>query len=224
MLIQTNYLEESLETYRYLSDSNVDWGQGLREAQQYLQQRDIRDCWLAYFGTADPAYYHLPCKPLPDPFLRWWHTPMEVPPPTYHGVVLINATELAAPYWGSGPLNPYAQFLYRRPVANIGGSILVFEGDVDLRWASAIAHMYKAWDFLGAHNQEAAIQEALKAENLAPDHPGPPYILGYILAKAKRTDAARIQLQAALKLAEAADPDYQWLWVVATKAALAILP
>ncbi len=55
--------------------------------------------------------------------------------------------------------------------------------------------MYKAWDFIAAKNQEAAIQEALKAGELAPDHPGPPFIIGYILAQAKRTEAARIQFE-----------------------------
>ena len=82
-----------------------------------------------------------------------------------------------------------------KPVANIGGSVLVYEGNVDLRRASAIAHMYKAWDYIAAKNQEAAIQEALKAGELAPDHPGPPFIVGYILAQAKRTEAARIQFE-----------------------------
>jgi tetratricopeptide (TPR) repeat protein len=212
------------QTYRYLSDSNVDWGQGLREAGQYLERRNVKDCWLAYFGTADPAYYHLPCKPLPDPFLKWWNTPIPVPPAVFHGVVLINATELAAPYWGLGPLNPYSSFLRVRPAAVIGGSILVYDGNVDLRSASAFGHMYKAWDDIAAKNQEAAIQEALIAADLAPDHPGAPFIVGYVLAQEKRTEAAREQFETALKLAEAARPEFQGLWVWATKAQLAALP
>ena len=212
------------KTYRTLSDSNADWGQGLREAGEYLARRNIRDCWLAYFGTADPAYYHLPCKALPDPYLRWWNDPIPFPPETYHGVVLINATEMAAPYWGSEALNPYIHFLHVKPVANIGGSILVFEGDIDLRRPSALGHMYKAWDLITAKNQEAAIQEALKAEDIFPTHPGPPFIIGYILAQAKRTEAARIQFETSLKLAEGADPAFQSLWVIASKAQLAILP
>jgi hypothetical protein len=212
------------ETYRSLSESNVDWGQGLREAGQYLERRNLKDCWLAYSGTADPAYYHLPCKPLPDPFLAWWQVPVQVPPETFHGVVLICAAELAAPYWGWDQLNPYHHFLHVKPVANIGGSILVYEGDVDLRRASAIAHMYKAWDFLNAKNQEAAIQEALKAGEISPDHPGPPYIVGYILAKAKRAEAARVQFEACLKLAQAAHPEFGSLWINAAKTQLAILP
>ena len=212
------------DTYRTLSDSNADWGQGLREAGQYLARRNIKNCWLAYFGTADPAYYHLPCKALPDPYLRWWHDPIPVPPETYHGVVLIAATEIAAPYWGSEVISPYNHFLHMKPVANVGGSILVYEGDVDLRRASAIGHMYRAWDLVAAKNQEGAIQEALKAADIFPEHPGPPFIVGYILAQAKRTEAARIQFETSLKLANAANPDYQSLWVMAAKAQLAILP
>lgn len=212
------------QTYRNLSDSNADWGQGLREAVRYLQRRNIKECWLAYFGTADPAYYHIPCKPLPDPFLRWWDVSIPIPPETYHGVVLISGTEMASPYWGADPQNPYSRFLHEKPVANIGGSLLVFEGDIDLRRASAFGHMYRAWDFIYAKNSEAAIQEALKAEEIAPDHPGPPFIIGYALAQAKRTEAARIQFEESLRLAEAAPPGFQSLWVPANKAQLAALP
>jgi len=84
--------------------------------------------------------------------------------------------------------------------------------------------MYRAWDLIKVKNQEAAIQEALKAGELAPDHPGPPFIIGYILAQAKRTEAARIQFEESLRLAEAAYPDYQQLWVLTAQAQLAILP
>ena len=156
--------------------------------------------------------------------MRWWGSPFEVPPEHYDGVVLVGGTELAAPYWGWQAMNPYSGFLAAKPVANIGGSILVYEGSADLRPAAAVAHMFKAWDYIGSGDQEPAIQEALKAEDLAPEHPCPPYILGIVLARAKRTEAARIQFETSLKLAEAARPEYQELWVTAAKAQLAILP
>jgi hypothetical protein len=212
------------QTYLALSDSNVDWGQGLREVRQYLQRRNIQDCWLAYFGSADPAYYHLPCKLLPDPFMLWWHEPAQVPPPTYHGVVLISATEIAAPYWQVEALNPYSGFLRTKPAANIGGSVLVYEGDVDLRHASAIARTYKARELLAAQKPEAAIQEALQAEDLAPDDPSPLFIVGVILAGAKRTEAARVQFETCVKLAEAAQPGVQVDWARVCKRQLALLP
>jgi len=158
---------------------------------------------------------------LPNPFLKGQDT---IPPATYHGVVLINGTNIAGSYFGEGALNPYGDFLKLKPVANIGGSVLVYEGDTDLRRAAAIAHMFKAWEFFDAKNQEAAIQEALKAGDLAPDHPGPPYIVGYILAQAHRTGAARAQFEDSLKLAEAAHPEFQPVWANAAKAQLARLP
>ena len=212
------------QTYRRVSDSNVDWGQGLREARQYLARRKITDCWLAYFGSADPAYYHLPCKLLPDPFMGWWREPTEVPPETFHGVVLISATELAAPYWETEALNPYAGFLRAKPVANLGGSILVYEGDVDLRGAAATAHLDKAFQLAVSRQNEAAIQEALRAEELAPAHPGPPFIIGYILAHSGRTEAARIQLETSLNLAQEGAPGFQSQWTAAAQAQLARLP
>src|SRR5579862_385986 len=161
-------------TYRNLSDSNADWGQGLLEAQRYLAKHNIKDCWFAYIGTADAAYYQLPCKMLPNPFLKGQDT---IPPSIYHGTVLINGTNIAGSYFGADELNPYGEFLHVIPIANIGGSILVYEGDFDLQRAAAVAHMFKAWEYFEAKYPEPAIQEALKAGDLEPDHPGPPYIV-----------------------------------------------
>ena len=209
-------------TYQNLSFSNADWGQGIREVQQYLERRNIHDCWMAYIGSVDPAYYRGPCQVLPNPFLPVWQYP--VPPDNYHGVVLVGGTQINGTYWGAGPLNPYRGFLRQKPVAVIGGSVLVYKGDIDLRGPSAIAHMARAWDFYFHSNQEAAIQEALKAADLAPDHPGPPYILGFILARAKRTEAAREQLETSLKLAEAAGPEYDPMWETEARGQLARLP
>jgi hypothetical protein len=208
-------------TYRNLSDSNADWGQGLLEAHQYLEQRNIKDCWFAYIGTADPAYYHLPCKMLPNPFLPKQDI---VPPETFHGVVLIGGTNVSGSYFGPGGENPYDVFLKAKPTANIGGSILVYEGDIDLRGAAAITHMFKAWEFFDAKNQEAAIQEALKAGDLAPTHPGPPFIVGYILAQAKRNGAARAQFEECLRIAQAGPPGFERGWATAAKGELAKLP
>jgi hypothetical protein len=158
---------------------------------------------------------------LPNPFQREQNT---IPPETYHGVVLIDGTNIAGSYFGAGALNPYGEFLNAKPVANIGGSVLVYEGDIDLRRAAAVAHMVKAWDLFAAKIPEAALQEALKAGDLAPSHPGPPYVIGYILAQAKRTGAARAQFEESLRLARACPPGFQSVWANAAKAQLELLP
>lgn len=35
-------------TYRYLSDSNVDWGQQLKSVAHYLERNGVRNCYFAY--------------------------------------------------------------------------------------------------------------------------------------------------------------------------------
>jgi len=56
------------KTYRLLNTSNADWGQGLKQTVRYLQDHNVGDCWLAYFGTGTPAAYGIHCKPLPGFF------------------------------------------------------------------------------------------------------------------------------------------------------------
>lgn len=207
-------------TYRLLSESNVDWGQGLREVHTYLQHRHIKDCWFAYYGSADPGNYQIPCKLLPDPYLWWWAKPQEAPPAEFHGMVLISATEMTAAEWGPAELNPYSQFLHLKPSASIGGSILSFEGDIDLRSAAAEAHMAKGWDLHRTGKPEMAMAELQRAAELAPNHPGPPSMMGTILAETHRAAEARAQLTHALELANAAHPEFYTVWLPLIKSQL----
>jgi hypothetical protein len=41
----------------WLDDSNLDWGQGLVQLQEYLREHPVEDYRLCYFGSASPAYY-----------------------------------------------------------------------------------------------------------------------------------------------------------------------
>jgi Dolichyl-phosphate-mannose-protein mannosyltransferase len=58
--------------HKFLSDSNIDWGQDLKRLKAYLDRNGIGDIYLSYFGEADPGYYGinyqwlLPDGPLPE--------------------------------------------------------------------------------------------------------------------------------------------------------------
>src|SRR5262249_10219100 len=56
--------------HNIMSDSNVDWGQGLMALKEYTDRHHIRTCWFAYFAdlVSDYSYYGVPCKPLPTAF------------------------------------------------------------------------------------------------------------------------------------------------------------
>jgi hypothetical protein len=51
-------------SYKLLSDSNVDWGQGLMALRKYQQQHPDETINLAYFGTIDPKLYGIRYSPL----------------------------------------------------------------------------------------------------------------------------------------------------------------
>jgi hypothetical protein len=45
--------------YRYLVDSNIDWGQDLKTLSRVVRRETLGAVKLSYFGTADPSYYGL---------------------------------------------------------------------------------------------------------------------------------------------------------------------
>ena len=116
------------ETYRTLSESNVDWGQGLIEARQYLDRRNIKDCWFAYIGTAGhklTTVFLVSCCPILSR-----RSIADVPPETYRGTVLIDATAMSGAYFGGGMLNPYEASSARGQWRNIGGNPFWFMKEI----------------------------------------------------------------------------------------------
>jgi len=52
-------------SWRLLTDSNLDWGQGLISLRDYQRQHPDQPIQLAYFGSVDPALYGIQAAPLP---------------------------------------------------------------------------------------------------------------------------------------------------------------
>ena len=161
------------KTYRVLSDSNVDWGQGLLQMKQYIDRQQIKDCWFAYFGTTsvDVSYYGIPCRGLPTSFAELKGLPMPVVPAQVGGPVFISTMETAGAYWRADWANPYLPFRSAHPSAVIDGSILVFEGKVDISQLSALAHEKQAGELLQARKLDQALAEAETAVEIAPNRP-----------------------------------------------------
>src|SRR5206468_2193426 len=66
------------EGYRYLSDSNVDWGQDLKGVKAYMEQQGLEMIYLSYFGSAPPSYYAIHYQNVPSP--GRWHRSSDVLP------------------------------------------------------------------------------------------------------------------------------------------------
>jgi hypothetical protein len=214
-----NYLPYSNEiwggpshTYKFLTDSNVDWGQQLKQTKTYLDEHGIKDCWFDYLAqsVADPAYYGISCKPLQTAF------GLPVPTPSHiSGTVLISATDLSPALWGPGELNPYLQFARRTPDDSIANGIFVFRGQFDIPLASAASHAETAWMLLnndkptGGHLAQA-LNEAQTSVSLSPNIcAGCQEILGDVLMKLNRKDEGRAAYRRGLTLAQSIYPEFQ---------------
>jgi len=117
--------------WRWLVDSNLDWGQDLPGLKRYMDAHGIRRVSLCYFGTADPGYYGIACDRLPG---------YQPPPPSslthaVHAgdVVAVSATHLQGLYLDPQMQPLMALFRARRPVATIGHSIFIYVADFEYR-------------------------------------------------------------------------------------------
>ena len=109
--------------YKYLVDSNLDWGQDLKGLKEYLGRRGIEEVKLAYFGTAAPEYYGISYKRISDQDLTALREGRFT-----RGVFAISATFLQGLYLPDDR-DRYKWFRDRTPAAQIGYSILVYEID-----------------------------------------------------------------------------------------------
>ena len=105
-------LMDSAKSYRLLTDSNTDWGQGLIALKKYQDQHPNEQINLAYFGTVDPAVYGIRYRVL---------QPMERPA----GTAIVSATNLS----GQLLANPdsYKWLLQYKPKAILNHTLYVFE-------------------------------------------------------------------------------------------------
>jgi tetratricopeptide (TPR) repeat protein len=109
----------------YLADSNVDWGQDLKLLKGWMQASNVDHVNLAYFGTADPAYYGITKTSLPGTLFA---SPSR---PVLPGYVAISVTHLTGVYLDDPWRLFYRGFLSLSPVDRVGNSIYVYRVD---RW------------------------------------------------------------------------------------------
>lgn len=112
---------------RHLVDSNLDWGQDLRELASYLQRHQTGDIGLAYFGMTPPAElgidYHIPPSWRPQP--GWYAVSVNFVCGRPHTVRNPDGSLRSADY------REFAYFSDFEPVARIGYSIDVYHLSAD---------------------------------------------------------------------------------------------
>ena len=110
--------------YKYVVDSNVDWGQDLKRLKSWTEKNNVEKIYVDYFGGSDPQY----C--LGKKYAPWWGTrdPNEFPRGNY---LAVSATFLQGGRGEAIPDLPQPSGYYRwlnnyAPVTTIGYSIFVY--------------------------------------------------------------------------------------------------
>ena len=109
--------------HHYLVDSNLDWGQDLKGLKVWMDDQGVDQVALAYFGTADPAYYGIRYTPLPDTGL-FAGGPMVTP--RLPGWFAVSGTVLSGAYGDARSRAFYQPLRDRQPSATIGYSIHLY--------------------------------------------------------------------------------------------------
>ena len=108
--------------YRYLVDSNLDWGQTWIALREYLAEQGITDYGLSQYTINDPHAYGLDYTPLPP----WPDAPPVLPqrfdPPP--GIYAISTTQLQGVVVADSEMFDY--FRKQIPVARIGHAMFVY--------------------------------------------------------------------------------------------------
>ncbi len=111
--------------YRYLSDSNLDWGQDLKGVKAYMEKEKLPIIYLSYFGTAPPSYYNIRYQYVPGSWPLRWPPPTDKVPVTARKILAISVRNLQDASIPHIPL--FGWLRLRQPIAKIGYSIFVFD-------------------------------------------------------------------------------------------------
>lgn len=113
--------------WRYLVDSNLDWGQDLPGLKQWMDENDVDHVWLSYFGEGRPNYYGIRYTGLDSwpPRLMNPEARPFYPHDPAPGIYAISATTLQGVHFANH--DQFAWFREREPLAKIGYSIFIYE-------------------------------------------------------------------------------------------------
>ena len=112
--------------WKYLSDSNLDWGQNLPELARYIERSGVEKVKFYYFGI-DAADHYIPPGKLDfqaAPWGREWEKEKRLEPTP--GVYAISVNTLLGYFFSPDYRDYFAYFKAREPDARAGYSIFIY--------------------------------------------------------------------------------------------------
>lgn len=148
--------------YRWLADSDQDWGQSLPALADFMRDRGVSSIVLSYSGAGDPAAYGIAYRDFLSPALVTKDERAETPPDDVGPIYFAVGTKV----WQSE--RGYFGWLRRNrePDHIVGQSYLVFDFSDDpeaLRWVAGV--------YLATGRRESARWAMQRADRIAPADP-----------------------------------------------------
>jgi len=159
---QLAYFNESVggsgQGYRYLSDSNLDWGQDLKGLKAYIEKEKLPIIYLSYFGTAPPSYYGIRYQDVASKGTLTPPPPEKVPDNAPRKILAISVYNLQDVSTASDPLFRWLRL--REPIAKIGYSIFVYDLTNDPVGVMMVKHTSALVDRVPAPDQSIDSKQA----------------------------------------------------------------
>ncbi len=148
------------ETYKYLANSDVDWGQAQKMAAAYIAKTHPANCFFLRTYNNKNSDYGIPCGGVSE--IQW--DALQTP---YTGTMIVSSSMVNGIGVRGASVQTRRSFSGLTPVAKLGGSaLLVYEGTFDVSPLVAAQVLVQARQIEG--NEQAVIELAQKASVLDP--------------------------------------------------------
>lgn len=148
------------ETYKYLANSDVDWGQAQKMARAFVDKTHPQNCFFLRTYNNKNSDYGIPCGGVSE--IQW--DQLDTP---YTGTMIVSASMVNGIGVRGASVQTRRTFSGIKPVAKLGGSaLLVYEGTIDVSPLVAAQLLVRARQVEG--NEQAVLELAQKASVLDP--------------------------------------------------------
>jgi 4-amino-4-deoxy-L-arabinose transferase-like glycosyltransferase len=149
------------EAYRYLANSDVDWGQAQMMARDYIAKTHPANCFFLRTYNNKNRDYGIPCGGISE--IQW--DKLETP---FTGTLIVSASMVDGIGVRGASIQTHHTFADKQPTAKLGGSaLLVYEGTTDVSPIVAAQLILHARE-IGNDDPQQALDLGLKAAALDP--------------------------------------------------------
>lgn len=149
------------KTYKYLANSDVDWGQAQKMARAYIDKTHPANCFFLRTYNSKNSDYGIPCQGVSE--IQW--DQLQTP---YTGTMIVSSSMVNGIGVRGASVQTRRAFSGLKPVAKLGGSaLLVYEGTFDVSPLVAAQVLVRARQ-AGEQDPQAALMLAQQASVLDP--------------------------------------------------------